>query len=98
MRLGGGLDGLVVAVVRRGGVRTGARHGPRSSGIGAGRTPTGTTLGYWSETSALFAIESECRTVIWAGSTEQLAEIRRLLAANGGSLATLCFVNTGETQ
>lgn len=68
----------------------------RSSGLGAARTPTGLTLGYWNETSALFAADSECRTVIWADSAEQVAEIRRLLYAQGGSLATLCFINTGE--
>ena len=87
--------GLAIVILDTG------RHGAlvyRSSGLGAARTPTGTTLGYWKETSALFATESECRTVIWAGSTGQLAEIRRLLAANGGSLATLCFVNTGERR
>lgn len=68
----------------------------RTAGLGAARTLTGLTLGYWSETTALLSADGECRTVIWAEGVEQVARIEKLLRADGRSLGSVCVFNSGE--
>lgn len=67
-----------------------------SHGFGAARTPTGFTVGFWKEQSAIFGDPSACRTVIWVEDKRELSAIRRSLSDTGRSLNSLCIIN-GDT-
>ena len=68
-----------------------------TSGFGAARTPTGFTLGFWKEQSAIFGNPSVCRTVIWVEDQRVLDAIRRSLSDADQSLNSLCIIN-GDTK
>ena len=68
----------------------------QTSGVGAIRTPTGTTLGAWRETAALLGSTSNCRTVIWVSEARELAAVMSMLLNSGQKLETLCVINARE--
>jgi branched-subunit amino acid ABC-type transport system permease component len=77
-----GVSGLIVA---------------RSRGLGLGRSPTGSTLGWWQETWAGTGAQPGCQAVLWVERVEQVARIQSLLQQQGLALDRICLINEGAS-